>query len=168
LKILLTVLGASFEFTGIVLVAAPELFPRLLEVRRSVQARLEGLRRWLLLRLGRQGGKTVYAKAGGATAGGFAEARGYASPGKAASVEERLAFLLEQAEKGKKRLDELEDRVGDLPRQWQDDIRAMRAEIEGLVTRRIEEIRDSHIRVRLFGIGFLLAGVPILAYANVI
>jgi hypothetical protein len=79
-----------------------------------------------------------------------------------------LAFLLEHARKAEKRLDELDDRVEDLPRQWQDDIRATRAEIEEMVTTRIEEVRDSHIRVRLFGIAFLLAGVPILAVANVI
>jgi hypothetical protein len=168
LKIFLTVLGASFEFTGIVLVAAPELFPRLLEARRSVQARLEGWRRWLLLRFGRQGGKTVYGKGGGVMAGGSLSARGYASPGETASLEKKLDYLLEQAKKARERLDKLDDRVAELPRQWQDDIRAMRDEIEALMTRRVEEIRDSHIRVRLWGIGFLLAGVPILAIANVI
>lgn len=37
----------------------------------------------------------------------------------------------------------------------------MQAEIGELVTGRIEEVRDSHIRVRIYGIRFLLAGVPI-------
>jgi hypothetical protein len=125
LKILLTAFGASFEFTGIVLVAAPELFPRLFEIRRSVQARLERWRRWVLLRLGRQRSRTVYAKAGGVTGGGSMSTRGYPSPGEAASLEERLDFLLEQAGKARERLDKLDDRVADLPRQWQEDIRAM-------------------------------------------
>jgi hypothetical protein len=35
------------------------------------------------------------------------------------------------------------------------------------VVERLERERDVHIRIRLVGIVFLLAGVPLLAFANV-
>ena len=168
MKIFLTVVGASFEFTGIVLVASPELFPRAGAVIRFVRARMSQWWHRLLLRLGRHG-RHVFDKG---TAGGVGHASagavGFKMVGEDAPLDQQLAFLREFVEKTENRLGELEGRVTDLPRQWQHDIREAREAIDSMVTKRIEQIRDTHIRVRLVGIGFLLAGVPILATANVI
>jgi hypothetical protein len=44
----------------------------------------------------------------------------------------------------------------------------VRAEIDAYLLEQLKREREVHIRVRLVGIGFLLAGVPVLALANVV
>jgi hypothetical protein len=174
-KIALTVIGASSEFAGIFLVASPELFPRAAAIARFLMARLAQWRRrlgerWhrLLFRLGLRQGRHVFGKStvtgvGHASAKGF----GYRPIDEDESIERQLALLHEFVEKTEARFHELEESVSELPGQWQQDIRAARDAIESMMVKRLKEAEDRH-RVRLVGIAFLMAGVPILAYANVI
>jgi hypothetical protein len=163
----LTGLGAACEFVGILLVASPELFPRLSRAARSFRGAIS--RRWafLLARLGRGRNMTIDAgpgvirvRAGGASVEHSIDA--------STPLERQLAFFRDEITRAQKRLNTLEAKVAEHPEAWRQDIDAARGELETFVMEQVERERDVHITVRLWGIVFLLVGVPLLAVANVV
>jgi hypothetical protein len=109
-------------------------------------------------------GKATISGVGQVSAKGF----GFRPIGENEPVDRQLALLREFVEKTETRFYELDERISELPGQWQEDIREAREAIESMMSKRLEEAESRHIRIRLVGIAFLMAGVPILAIANVI
>jgi hypothetical protein len=170
MKIGLTVVGSVLEFVGIGLVAAPELMPRLVAVKRRVGASIRRAWQWTLARLRRRRHRSLNAESGEIriTGGGASTSRGFAMVGEGAPLDRQLAFFRDYIEKADRRLDEIDQRLEGLPEEWRRDVDAAREAIDSMMEKRIEEVRDTHIRLRLVGIVLLLIGVPILATANVV
>jgi hypothetical protein len=166
-KFSILVFGGVCEFAGVILTAAPELYPRLTPIGEGI-ARLVSAARARVERIfGRP--KAVshsISVSGGATAGGHAS--GYASVSDAESVEGKLAFLIDQAVKTQRRFDALEGRVGNLPKLWKAEIDAAKGEIATLIGTKLAKERDAYIRSRLVGITLLAIGLPIVFIANFI
>jgi hypothetical protein len=167
LKELLTGIGAGCEFTGILLVAAPELFPRAGRAWADVRGGTRRAWGWLLrLIRRRRRGVTVPVGPGGAVAGG-GYVSGIASKEPLASLEEKVAFLLDQDRKTQERLNAMDEAARQAAEARRREIAAVQRELEAFVGDERQRERDVHIRVRLVGVCFLLAGVPVLAVANV-
>lgn len=162
----LTGVGAAFEWVGIWLVAAPELSPRLVRAWGRVRPAAMRVVWWVRRRLGWRGrvSKDLHVRSG-IKVGGHASA--VLSKGEGASLEEKVEFLLEQDREAQRRLNKVERAIAEQPEAWRQDIEETRGELEAFVREQVERERDVHIRIRLVGIVFLLAGVPLLAVANV-
>lgn len=88
--------------------------------------------------------------------------------GEDATVERKLAFLLEQAERTQTRLNDLTRELADLPKTWRADVAAARGELLAVVDAKLEAERNAYVRSRLIGIVLLSIGVPIVFVANFI
>jgi hypothetical protein len=167
LKELLTGLGAGCEFFGILLVAAPELFPRFGRSWTKIREGLSQAWRRLLRLFGRRQHITVSVGAAGAVASG-GRLSAIVSKDPNAPLEEKVAYLLDQDRKTQERLNALDHAIEAQAEQRRREIQAAREALETFVRESLERERDVHIRVRLAGVGFLLVGVPLLAAANVV
>jgi hypothetical protein len=165
-KEVLTGLGAGCEFVGILLVAAPELFPRAVSVWRSARERAGAMRSKLLRLLGRPRHITMEAEAGGVSVMGSG-VEGLISKDRNASLEEKVAYLLDRDKQTQKQLSALNRALAAAKEESRRDLRVAVSELRAFVADRLERERDVHIHVRLYGIVLLLIGVPLLAVANI-
>ena len=164
-KVIVVSVGALLEFVGIGLVASPELAPW---VRRLGDAvRRAGRRaRARLRRLLRRPRHVVMGAAAGEYGLIGSSASGEVTPGKDATLERKVDFLMEETKRTRRRLLEFKRELADHPDRWHRAIEAAKGELESLMDEKVQAVRDAHIRRRLLGIVLLLAGVPLLAWAN--
>lgn len=106
------------------------------------------------------------ASSGGAVVGGHAS--GFVSVNPDASLEEKVAFLLDRDRKNQQRAEATERSLAEHPKAWRRDIETARDELETDFLHHLERERDAYIGRRLVGIVVLLVGVPLLAVANVV
>jgi hypothetical protein len=159
--------GGTCEFTGIVLVVSPELFPRFGGAWRKLSP--IAARGWSqVLRLFRRPRNiTVPVSAATAT---FSAGRisMLVTKNPAAPLEEEVDFLLDQDRKTQERLNALDEKIDRNAEQVRRERQAALDDLEERFVKRLGQERDIHIGGRLVGIGFLLVGVPLLAIANVL
>jgi hypothetical protein len=160
LRTTLVLVGGGLELLGIVLVAAPELFPLAGRAGRSVLRYLVQVTRQLGFRRGPQ---TVKLTFGASVEMGGRLSLVTTSPDDA-PVDQQLAHLRAEAKRSQERLNALEEAVDDQPAKWREDIR----ELETAVDAKVQAAQDTYLGVRIAGILCLLVGVPIATAANLI
>jgi hypothetical protein len=166
-KVTLIIMGVALEVLGLVLTASPELAPRIRRVAvagRRVAGRLEGPVRRILRRP-----KHVFGKS---SVGEFSirggRASGYVSVANDAPLERKLEFLMRQAVRDQERLNELEHRVADMPREWRTEVEATRTALEARIVHELEQARELFIVQRLIGLTCIAAGSVVLAVVNLL
>jgi hypothetical protein len=161
------VFGGLCEFAGVILTAAPEIYP----VLRALRARVFLLFAVARSRIRRLFGRRKTVSGSSHVSGGMSPSgrlSGVVLVGETASDERKLAFLLELAETTQRRLNELESTASDLPRQWKDEIEATKGEIAALIETKLAEERNAYLRSRRLGIILLAIGLPVVFLANFI
>jgi hypothetical protein len=164
-KVIVVSVGALLEFVGIGLVASPELAPwvrRLGDaVRRAGQRARARLRR--LLRRPRH---VVMGAAAGEYGLIGSSVSGEVTPGKDATLERKIDFLMEETKRTRRRLSELKREIANHPGRWHRAIEAAKGDLESLMDEKVEAVRDAHLNVRRWGVVLVLLGVPLLAWGN--
>jgi hypothetical protein len=158
----LVVVGWPLEFFGVLLVASPELVPWVKEKLRAARDAVRAL--WQRIR----GRRVEFTDAGTAEGGAQISAIDYLGIPPGASVDEQLRLIRRALEQVQQGLGHLQNRVGDLPSEWRGDIQAASDELKGAFGVDLERVRTAYLGWRLTGIGFLLTGGTLLAFANLI
>jgi len=164
-KATLYLLGGALEITGIFLVAAPDLAPLLRIARARIAAEGERAQAWLRRVLRRPRSVTASVSAGGAIAmGGHVSAKVSVDP--AASLPDKVAFLMRRADEAQERLNLLDDRLRNEVDTRERAIASAQRETERRVREEITNALDAHKRLRLVGIGLLTLGAVLLNVGN--
>jgi chromosome segregation ATPase len=165
MKALIVVVGASLEFAGIFLIASPELVPRLRRARATIERSLYRLKARIRRLLGRT--KTVTASVNVSDSLRSSDrARALRTMGASGTVDDQLERLRRAVERLEQRLDDAEHEIQTHPGRWTADIERAKGEIESIFDSKLEATRDEYINRRLIGVFCVLAGVPLLAWAN--
>jgi hypothetical protein len=90
----------------------------------------------------------------------------YKKPPVGEPLERTVERLIGLSVEMQQRLAQVEHGLEQQPDRWQRDIARGHEEMEMLMDAKVEAAADAHIRIRLWGIVLLLAGVPLLAWAN--
>jgi hypothetical protein len=169
--------AGSTELFGIVLLATPELVPlansaasamaagfrRLWGAVRTLGRRIEHIGRRLL---NRPRGPIVHtgAAVGRARVGGDLTVTRSVSEG--ASLEEKVAFLLERDQEVQVWIRQRELEIGRLPLSWREDIERASTALRDEQAKAIQALRETHLRARLLGIALLVVGVFLNTWGN--
>jgi hypothetical protein len=167
--------AGALELWGVVLVAWPELAP-LLQRLRTVVARLRDAatvlaRRainWVRLKVGRPRPHTVSVSPGGISAAGGVGARGVISVSPGATDAVKIEYLLRQDRKTQDRFSDVEEKLGELPERWQADIEAAAGTLRQEHKESLTELRREHLTQRLGGVAFLVIGLVLSTWGNLI
>ncbi len=166
--------AGSLEFWGVVLVASPELDP----YRRRLGTGLAALSRrtnalvrraidWVRVTIGRP--RTQVVSLEGIDSAEMSEtARLSVSVDERASTEEKVAFLLRRDEETQERLADLDEKLNDLPERWRGDIEAAAGTLRQEQERGLVELRGEHLTARLGGVVFLVVGLGVATWGNLL
>jgi len=162
--IALSVAGGTIDITGGLLVASTEWVPRW----RRQRERARDAFRALELRLGIlkpvSNSISMPVEAGGINiSGSLVEAH---TPG--GSIERKVAFLIEEANRAGQRLGQLERRMEEVPGRITAETERVRAELGTMFSEQLAASREMYIRWRLFGILLLALGGVVQAAANLV
>lgn len=168
-SIWLITLGTWNEVLGVLLVASPELLPRLGRVGRLLLGRFRAARLRLLSTARRVLRLPGSAYADSATVGARLSVSGHAvhilGPPATTDHGELLAWLIKREKWAQERFQEIEKSVSELPERWRADMGVMREELEGVSRKLVREAADARIRLRLLGLGYVVLGL-ILSWAG--
>lgn len=163
--------GIGLELVGLALVGASDYVPLARDVGRAIRRPVESLAvsAWwrVARRFGRRRTITARVSPGGAIALG-GNVTGIVSPGKSATLEEKVEFLLRRSEEWQRAFADLERRLGELPDRWRADVAIVRSELEERIERRLTETQERYLAARRVGLICLLAGVACVAASNVL
>lgn len=165
-------LGATNEILGVLLIASPELLPRVKRLGRRVQRAWSRVRatveRVVARLLGRRGKVVALTGAAHATAGAGGRVSGNVGPPQGASDSDLIRWLIERERKGQERMSEIEHTINDLPDRWRQDLEQVRRQLEGMQEQRIRQVADARIELRLLGLAYVLVGILLAAVANLV
>jgi len=172
-QVWLVTLGTTNELYGVLLIASPELIPRLRLALSWSLIKLSRLATWFwrhLRRLLRIRKHHTMRVAGEVNLASSISPRvsGKRLPPAGATQDELIAFLGEQVAQLQDRVDDLRNRVADLPEEWRRDIAETRTELEGLSRRLVRAVADARIRLRLLGLGFVVLGLVLSWLGNIL
>jgi hypothetical protein len=167
--------AGSAEFFGLVLVASPELVPRVMAAfsriasgwmwLRTISRRgTDALRR--VLGLPRRG-KTVTASGALVAVSGFG-ASGRVSIEEGASLERKVEYLLRRDQELQAQHKAIDSSLRGMPDRWRADIEAASAGLRDEHEAALQQLRDRHLRARLTGIAMLALGVALATWGNLI
>lgn len=147
----LITLGTWNEVLGVLLVASPELLPRVERVLRYIFGRLSSFASRVsrvLRRVLRLPGRRHFASmSSGITLGGSVSTkvmRGTPS----GTLEERLKWVIDKVRAHDDRLDNIDEEVSKLPERWKADIEVVRQELEDLSRELVRSTADARIQRR--------------------
>jgi hypothetical protein len=162
--IALSVLGGSIDITGGLLVASGELVPRWHRVRGEVRRAADAL----AVKLGRRPRDHTIEMP-------FIESRTrvfspalVAQPPIGAPLARQVDFLLDEAERGQRRLGDLEQRLSEVPAQIAAETERLRQDLVRRFSEQLAASRETYIRWRLLGIVLLAVGGAVQAAANLV
>lgn len=159
--------GAVFEFIGIVTIAAPDFFPYALRLgawsRRRILAVIDLLRR--LIGKPRHQVIQVGGIASAATVGGASLIK---SVNPAATLEERVEFLLARDQEAQRDMNDLQARVGGMERESPERLDTLRAELQSHVASEIAEADADYRAARVWGAVALAIGLGLSTAGNFI
>ena len=164
----LLVLGVTAEIVGVMLVAAPDYVPHLVQLARAVRGRTVPLvRRFaaFVRRLFRRP-RHLTISAEPATLRLTGSIRGVVSVRDGASIDEKVDYLLRREQHAQEQFDAIDRRISAQPAQWRSELEAMRAEIETTIDSRLTESERRYIRARQIGLLFLIVGLSLTTAAN--
>jgi hypothetical protein len=168
----LVTLGAANEILGVLLVASPELLPRIQTVgtfiARYFRAWLRQFGRFLWRLLGLPGRTYIDAATATATATGSAEERILHGPPPGATREQLLDWLIKEYKALEDRVHELEKEVRGLPKRWRDEIAKTRKELERSAGELVRSTADRNLRLRLLGLLYVIVGIFLAWLGNVV
>lgn len=168
----LATLSAAFELYGVILIASPELRPIAARAGVAWAAALRRVGRRTkvlltrLLRLRREQRITLGSAVDVSSALGLDVKRGYAVPGDAATIDEKVAFLLDQV----KRLVGLVEGLENTLRKELEGVHAELArqadDLRNYTAAAVREVAEAELRMRLLGVGFVIVGIAFGYAAN--
>jgi len=118
--------------------------------------------------LNRPRSQTVYAKTGGVAATASVSGSGRVSFNPAATAEEKIDYLLRRDQELQDWQEAMMLDVRALPKRWGADIEAALNVIRSENERAVSALRDRHLNLRLIGVGFLVAGIVLATWGNLI
>jgi hypothetical protein len=166
----LATLSASFELSGVVLVASPELRPIVERLAAEAASMLRHLARVTLTRLMRllrlpiRHSGLLSSDIGFGADGAARVIRGQIAPSPSATIEENVAFLLEEVERIGSLVERLENQFREEIGGVRKDLEQTAAELRKHTAVAVREVAETELRMRLVGVGFVMAGIA-LAYA---
>ena len=168
----LAVFAAANEVLGVLLVASPELQPRLLELRARLVGRLKPVLVRARAAFRRLFGlppitHQVHAKAT-LPIELAATATVTTAPPPNASVRELITFLLDTTQRHDDRLNTLERLVTSETGSIREELREMRAELGEDTKEAVRREAERNIRLRLLGLGYVVVGLLLAAAANIV
>jgi hypothetical protein len=165
--------GFCNELVGVLMVASPELLPRIESAARWAGAASRSVGAKLvvflhrLFRVARDVHVLLGAATGVATVGSL-DVRGQVGPPAEATTEEKVAWLIERERLTQDKLQTIEKELRDLPGRWQADIDVARQELEGLSRELVRRVADARIRLRLLGLLYVVIGLVFSLAGNVV
>ncbi len=166
--------AGSLEFWGVLLVASPELVPYLRRLATGLGAlwhRTKALARratdWVRVKIGRPRTQVVYVE--GIDSGAMSGS-GRLSVGvrEGATMEEKVDFLLRRDQETQERLADLQERLGALPERWRGDMEATAGTLRHEQREGLDALRDEHLTARVGGVVFLVVGLILATWSNLI
>jgi hypothetical protein len=164
-RITLYVVGGMLELSGIVLVAAPDVFPAIRSGRRWIDSRA-ALVALKLRRLLRRPVSHTVSMSGTITATGTMSASGILGIDPNATLERKVELLIRHDAEAQERLNTLEQRMTDEKAARDAAIEQARGETEERLTEQMRALIDTHKRLRLIGVGLLICGAVCLNAGN--
>lgn len=168
----LVTFGAANELLGVLLVASPELLPRMFTVlsyaERHIRGTIKRLARFLSRVLHLPRTITIDAATAEMRMTGSGEGRVISSPPQNVSTEELVAWLVGRYKDLDDRVYEVEKEVRLLPQRWRDEIAATRQELEGTARQLVKSLAEARIRLRLLGLGYVVLGIVLSWLGNVV
>lgn len=165
--------GGSLEFWGVLLVASPELAPSLrrlgaaLVAARSHTKALARRAANKARRMLRLPPRPIEMSGTVNVSGELAlSSRGIVGVPEEASMEEKVAFLIQREEVTQKRMAELQETLNGLPERWRDDIEVTAGKLRHEQREGLDELRDEHLAARLGGVVLLVAGLVLATWGN--
>jgi hypothetical protein len=166
-KIALLIGGAAFEFVGIIFVAFPDFVPYGIRFaqwqRRCGRAVLDHIRRIL-----RRPRNVVIQVGTASEVSAVGRASLMKSVSDAATLEEKVDFLLTRDQEAQRDLNIVRQRVEDLEADTSKRLDQLRREIETRFTQDLKAALDEYRPLRIWGAVALLLGLACVTYANFI
>jgi hypothetical protein len=166
----LVTLGAANELLGVLLVASPELMPRLEAVLRVGRTGLGRTGRWVRRLAERTFGRGAKVVLGSGVARGIAmiggQGRVVSNPPPGATTEELVTWLVKQHERHDDRIHELERKASEFPALWRGDIAQARDELINDQRKLVRGVAEARIRLRLFGLLYVAIGLVLSWIGN--
>jgi hypothetical protein len=166
--------AGSTELFGLLLIASPELVPIIQAAGSAISSLLRRLRRWALPvedRLRRLVGRPRLHRVGSSVTLPY-EVVGRAAPRasapQAASAAAKVAFLLERDQETQTRFEQVEQKLANLPRDWQSDIADASASLRSEHVKALEQMRDRHMQARLLGVVLVAVGIVLATAGNLV
>jgi hypothetical protein len=169
----LATLGMAIELVGILLIASPEIRPRVVrtygDAREGARTTARRFKTWfdrvfrrrVVISIGAAGG---IALAGSATA----RLRRSVPPPPKEGLAALADYVFEHLGAISGTVDDVRNRVSAMPAEWQADIAAARNEVTAATAVAIRGIAESEVRMRLLGVLYVVAGLGLNYAANLI
>jgi hypothetical protein len=167
----LVAVGLALDVVGVILLSAEDLHPAWVWGARQGRAAMTSLHRFVsdavrrILRRPRH----VHHKAGVASAIAFGGgAIGRTHPAENASLEEKVEYLLREAERTQARLDAVEGAIQRERDERRSALERLEAQVAQLIEESISASRRRFVVLRRFGVVFVILGSALLSIANVV
>jgi hypothetical protein len=162
----LFVVGALFEFAGIVLLGFPDFVPGALRLSRWLRPRTRSVVN-RLRRLLRLPPRPTFVDLGGAVEiHGVLRGSAMKSVAAGASLEEKVAFLLRRDEEAQGAVNALAERVAAIEEQAPRQLEQLRGEMQAHVDQKIRAALDEYRELRVAGTVALGLGLACVTVAN--
>lgn len=166
-KVTLLLVGAVFEFSGILILAFPDLWPYRIGLNRWLRTSATSV--WIRLRrlFGRRTVITVRAEsAGSAEVAGRVSVLLSISP--TATLEQKVEHLLNRSKETQQHITSLQQRLEDFEAESKKHLDQARREVEDRLAADLRKGLEAYRRLRICGAGTLLLGLTATTFANFI